>query len=93
MVERLANAAHQKYHEGYVGGKNSQQNTQGGVNKSNSKGNDTKGVQQECGIANLLGSTGEANSHSTDNHRWSAHDHKMIGDNVSNPPQNPDENA
>ena len=55
--------------------------------------NDTKGFQQECGICLLLGSTNRAKSHSTENHRRSGHDHKIIGENVSNPPQNSDRNA
>ena len=92
-VEPLADAANQNYHEGLGGGKNSQQNAQGGANWSNKKGDDTKGVQQECGICLLLGSTHRAKSYSTENHRWSAQDHKIIGENVSNPPQNSDRNA
>ena len=92
-VERLADAANQNYHEGLGGGKNTQGNTQKGANGGNKKVNDTKGVQQECGICLLLGSTGRAKSHSTENHRWSAHDHKTIGENVSTPPQNQDKNA
>ena len=44
-VERLADDANQNYHEGLGGGKNSQQNAQGGTNGSNKKVNDTKGVQ------------------------------------------------
>ena len=55
--------------------------------------NDTRGVQQECGICLLLGSTNRAKSHSTENHWWSAHDHKIIGENVSNPTHNSDRNA
>ena len=55
--------------------------------------NDTKGVQQGCGICLLLASTNRAKSHSTKNHRWSAHDHKILGENVSNPPQNSDRNS
>ena len=56
-VERLADAANQNYHKGLGGGKNSQQNAQGGANRSNKKVNDTKGVQQECCNCLLLGST------------------------------------
>ena len=92
-VERLADAANQIYHEGLGGGKNSQQNAQGGADRSNKKVNDTKGVQQDCGICLMFGSTNRAKSHSTETHRWSAHDHKIIGENVSNPPQNSDINA
>ena len=92
-VELLADAANKNYHEGLGGGKNSQQNAQGGANGSNKKVNDTQGVQQECGICLMLGSTDRAKSHSTENHRWSVHDHKIIGENVSNPPQNSDRNA
>ena len=44
-VERIADAANQNYHEGLGGGKNSQQNAQGGANRSNETVNDTKGVQ------------------------------------------------
>ena len=55
--------------------------------------NDTLGVQQECGNCLLLGSTNRAKSHSTENQWWSAHNHKIIGENVSNPPQNSDRNA
>ena len=40
-----------------------------------------------CGICLLLGSTNRAKSHSTERHRWSGHDHEIIGENVSNPPQ------
>ena len=47
--------------------------------------NDTKVVQQECGICLLVSSTGRARTHSSENHRWSAHDHKIIGEGVSNP--------
>ena len=56
-VERIADAANQNYHEGLGGGKNCQQNAQGGANRSTKTVNDTKGVQQECGICLLLGST------------------------------------
>ena len=55
--------------------------------------NDTKCVQQECGICLMLGSMNPAKSHPTGNHRWSAHDHKIIGERVSNPPQNSETNA
>ena len=41
----------------------------------------------------LLGSTNRANSHSTENHRWSARDHKIIRENVSDTPPNSDRNA
>ena len=92
-VERLADAANQNYHEGLGGGKNCKQNTQGGFNRSNKKANDTKRVQQGCGICLLLGSTNRAKSYSTGNHRWSAHNHNIIGENVSNPPENSDRNA
>ena len=92
-VERLADAANESCHEGLGGGKNSHQNTQGGANRSNKKVNDTKRVQHECGICLLLGSTARGKSHSTENHRWSAHDHKIIGENVSSPPDNSDRNA
>ena len=92
-VERLADAANQNYHKGLGGGKNAQQNAQGGANPGNKKVNDTKGVRQECGICLLLRSTNRAKSHSTENHRWSAHDHKIVGGNVSSPPQNSDRNA
>ena len=92
-VERLADAVNQNYHEGLGGGKNAQQHAQGGANRSNKKVNDTEGVQQECGICLLLGCTNRAKSHSTENHRWSAHDHKIVGEKVSNPPQNSDRNA
>ena len=46
--------------------------------------NDTQNVQQHCSICLLLGSTNRAKSHSTDNHRWSPYDHKVIGENISN---------
>ena len=92
-VERLADTANQNYHEGLGGGKNAQQNAQGGASWSSKKVNGRKGVQQECGICLLLGSTSRAKSHSKENHRWSAHDHNIIGENVSNPPQKSDRNA
>ena len=92
-VERLADAANQNYHEGLRGSKNSQPNTQDVANRSNKKVNDTKGVLQECGICLMLRSMNRAKSHPTDNHRWSAHDHKIIADNVSNSPENSDRNA
>ena len=41
----------------------------------------------------LLGSTNRANSHSTQNHRRSAHNHKIIEENVSSPPPISDQNA
>ena len=85
-VERLADAANVNYHGGLGGGKNSQQKTQGGANRSNKKVNDARGLQQECGICLLLGSTNRAKSHSTENQRWSAHDDKIIRENVSNLP-------
>ena len=85
-VERLDATATKNYPEGLGGGKNSQQNTQGGANKSNKKVKGTKRVKQECGICLSIGSRGRANSHCTVNHRWSAHDHKIIGENDSNPP-------
>ena len=40
---------------------------------------DAKGVQQECGICLLLGSTNMAKGYSMQNHQWSANDHKIIG--------------
>ena len=55
--------------------------------------NDTKGVQQECGICLLLGSTNGGKSYSTENHRRSGHDKKIIGENVSNPSPNSHKNA
>ena len=92
-VERLADAANQSYHEGLGGGKKLQQNAHGSANRSNKKVNYTKGVQQECEFCLLLGSTNRAKSHFTENNSWSAHDHKISGENVSNPPQNSDKNA
>ena len=59
-VERRADAFNQNYHEGLGGARNSQQNTQGGANRSTKKVNDTRGVQQKCGICLLLGSTNRA---------------------------------
>ena len=53
--------------------------------------NDTRNVQDHCSICLLLGSTNRAKTHSTGNHRWSAYDHKVIGENVSNS-QNSDRN-
>ena len=53
--------------------------------------NDTRNVQQHCSICLLLGSTNRAKTHSTDNHRWSPYDHKVIGENISNS-QNSDRN-
>ena len=90
-VERLADAANQNFHEGLGGNKNTQQNTQNGAQKGNKKVNDTRNVQQHCSICLLLGSTNRAKTHSTDNHRWSPYDHKVIGENISNP-QNSDRN-
>ena len=90
-VERLADAANQNFHEGLGGNKNTQQNTQNGAQKGNKKVNDTRNVQQHCSICLLLGSTNRAKTHSTDNHRWSPYDHKMIGENISNS-QNSDRN-
>ena len=92
-VERLADAANKNYHEGLGGGRISQPNTQDGANRSNKKVNDTKDVQQECGIFLMLGSMNQAKSDPTENHWWSAHDHKIFAENVSNPPQNSDRNA
>ena len=83
-VERLADAANQNFHEGLGGNKNTQQNTQNGAQKGNKKVNDTRNVQQHCSICLLLGSTNRAKSHSTDNHRWSPYDHKVIGEIISN---------
>ena len=54
--------------------------------------NDTKGLQQDRGICLLLGSTNRAKSHSTENYRSSAQDHKSLGENVSNPFRNSDRN-
>ena len=90
-VERLADAANQNFHEGLGGNKNTQQNTQNGAQKGNKKVNDTRNVQQHCSICLLLGSTNRAKTHSTDNHRWSPYDHKVIGENISNS-QNSDRN-
>ena len=90
-VERLADAANQNFHEGLGGNRNTQQNTQNGAQKGNKKVNDTRNVQDHCSICLLLGSTNRAKTHSTANHRWSAYDHKVIGENVSNP-QNSDRN-
>ena len=73
-VERLTVAANQNYHEGLGGGKNTQQNMQGGANRSSKKVNDTKSVLQECCICFLLGSTGRVKTHSMENHWWSAND-------------------
>ena len=83
-VERLADAANQNFHEGLGGNKNTQRNTQNGAQKGNKKVNDTRNVQQHCSICLLLGSTNRAKTHSTDNHRWSPYDHKVIGENISN---------
>ena len=90
-VERLADAANQNFHEGLGGNKNTQQNTQNGAQKGNKKVNDTRNVQDHCSICLLLGSTNRAKTHSTGNHRWSTYDHKVIGENISNP-QNSDRN-
>ena len=90
-VERLADAANQNFHEGLGGNKNTQQNTQNGAQKGNKKVNDTRNVQDHCSICLLLGSTNRAKTHSTGNHRWSPYDHKVIGENISNP-QNSDRN-
>ena len=59
--------------------------------KGQQKVNDTRNVQDICSICLLLGSTNRAKTHSTGNHRWSAYDHKVIGENVSNS-QNSDRN-
>ena len=91
-VGQLADAANQNYHRGLEGGKNFKQNTQGAAKRSSEMVNDTKGVQRECGICLLLGSTNRAKSHSTKNHRWSANNHTINGENVSNPRQNSDRN-
>ena len=91
-VEQLADAANKTYHEGFGGGKNAQDSSQNGANGGSKKVNDTKGVKQACGISLLLSSTSRAMSHSTENHRWSVHEHKIIGGNVSTP-HNQDRNA
>ena len=62
-----------------------------GPKKGNKKVNDTRNVQDHCSICLLLGSTNRAKTHSTGNHRWSPYDHKVIGENISNP-QNSDRN-